>query len=132
METKIKNLEKPEKSKEKQDTKFKKGQSGNPNGRPKGSKSYKTMAIEELLEDLGCNPIEGMVALAEDENTDTSIRAKLYSELAAYLYPKRRAVEIKDQTFRASDYLIEKINEAKARMAKIRDKESRQLTEKSL
>jgi hypothetical protein len=32
------------------DSKFKPGQSGNPNGRPKGSKNKKTLALETLLE----------------------------------------------------------------------------------
>jgi hypothetical protein len=32
------------------DTKFKPGQSGNPNGRPKGSKNKRTLALEALLE----------------------------------------------------------------------------------
>jgi len=73
---------------------FKKGQSGNPAGKKPGTKSYKTLAIEEKLESLGCDPIKAMVELAEDKNTETSIRAKLYCELANYIYPKRKATEL--------------------------------------
>ena len=93
MVARYKSTKKPVKTKKKQDTKFKKGKSGNPNGRPKGSKSYKTLAIEEKLESLGCDPIEGMVELAKDKNTETSTRAKLYCELANYLFPKRKSTE---------------------------------------
>ena len=74
---------------------FKEGQSGNPGGRPKGSKSYKTKLVEEKLAELNCDPIEGMVLLAQDEATDVGIRARLFSELANYIYPKRKAVELK-------------------------------------
>lgn len=88
---------------------FKPGQSGNPAGRSKGSKNYKTLAIEEMLEDLGCNPIEGMVELAQDVNTETSIRAKLYCELANYLFPKRKAVELKHQGHETFPELIDRL-----------------------
>ena len=73
---------------------FEKGQSGNPGGRPKGSKSYKTKLVEEKLAELNCDPIEGMVLLAQDEGTDVGIRARLFSELANYIYSKRKAVEL--------------------------------------
>ncbi len=53
-----------EKSKEKQrrGKPFKKGQSGNLSGRPKGSKNYKTLAFEERLESLGCDPLKVLAA----------------------------------------------------------------------
>jgi Family of unknown function (DUF5681) len=41
---------KPEKTDGKQKTRFKPGQSGNPNGRPKGARNAITIAIEELLD----------------------------------------------------------------------------------
>jgi hypothetical protein len=41
---------KPEKTDGKQKTRFKPGQSGNPNGRPNGARNATTIAIEELLD----------------------------------------------------------------------------------
>lgn len=38
------------KTEKKQDTKFKPGQSGNPNGRPQGSRNKATLAMEALME----------------------------------------------------------------------------------
>lgn len=40
----------PAKTEKKQDTRFKPGQSGNPNGRPQGSRNKATLAMESLLE----------------------------------------------------------------------------------
>ena len=76
---------------------FKAGQSGNPNGRPKGSKSKQTLAVIDRLEALGCDPIEGMAQIAMDERADLSIRAQMYKELAQYIAPKRKAVEMKTE-----------------------------------
>jgi hypothetical protein len=43
----------------------------------------------------GCDPIEGMARIAMDERADLSIRAQMIKELASYVAPKRRAVEMK-------------------------------------
>ena len=72
---------------------FQKGISGNPNGRPKGSKSIKTKLVEEKLLVLDYDPIRAMVELAKDNETPVAVRAKLASELASFVYPKRKAVE---------------------------------------
>jgi hypothetical protein len=85
----------PAKSKKRQGNgRFKAGVSGNSKGPQRGYKKLKTRLVEEKLAELNCDPIEGMVILAQDEETDTGIRAKLYSELANYIYPKRKAIEL--------------------------------------
>jgi hypothetical protein len=73
---------------------FKPGQSGNPEGRPKGSKNKNTIEAIEILEKKGMNPLEVMADMAMDENVSESVRARLLCELASYIYPKRKAVEI--------------------------------------
>jgi hypothetical protein len=55
------------------------------------------MGVVEPLEALGCDPIEGMAAFAIVSNTDISLRFKAFKELAQYLYPKCKAVEVSDQ-----------------------------------
>jgi hypothetical protein len=62
-------------------------------GRPKGSKTKQQLQIEEKLAALGCDPIEGMALIALDENNPIELRAKMLSELAQYIAPKRKAVE---------------------------------------
>ncbi len=59
---------------------FKAGQSGNPNGRPKGSKNTQMLAVIDWLEVLGCEPIEGMARITMDERADLSLRAQMFEE----------------------------------------------------
>ncbi len=73
--------------------KYQAGESGNPNGRKLGSKNKRTLGIEQALDAGNCNPIQGMIDMVNDETTEPSIRAKLYCELAGYIYPKRKAIE---------------------------------------
>ena len=62
-------------------------------GRVKGTPNKTTLAVAERLEAIGCDPIEGMARIAMDINTPIDVRAKLYSELAQYIAPKRKAIE---------------------------------------
>lgn len=62
-------------------------------GRVKGTPNKATVAVAERLEAIGCDPIEGMARIAMDIKTPIDLRARLYSELAQYIAPKRKAVE---------------------------------------
>jgi hypothetical protein len=62
-------------------------------GRVKGTPNKGTVAVAERLEAIGCDPIEGMARIAMDIKTPIDIRAKLFSELAQYIAPKRKAIE---------------------------------------
>ena len=62
-------------------------------GRKAGTPNRRTREVQEMLDGLNCNPIEGMVMIAEDESVDLSIRARMYTELAQYVAPKRKAIE---------------------------------------
>jgi hypothetical protein len=50
--------------------------------------------IGELLESLGHNPIEAMVRIATDPKASLELRGRMNAELAHYVYPKRKAVEV--------------------------------------
>lgn len=60
----------PEKSGRKQDTRFKPGQSGNPAGKPKGTRNKASLLIEELLE--GEADSIGRKAIEMAKNGDTT------------------------------------------------------------
>ena len=54
----------------------------------------KTREIGELLESLGHSPIEAMVQIATDPEASRELRGRMNAELAQYVYPKRKAVEV--------------------------------------
>jgi len=89
-----KETQKADKSEKKQRGKpFEKGKSGNPNGRPKGSISAKTKMVQTKLEELDYDPIKAMVEIAKDTNAPIAVRGKMATELASFVFPKRKAVE---------------------------------------
>jgi hypothetical protein len=63
-------------------------------GRKKGTPNRKTQEISELLESLGHNPIEAMVKIANNPKASLELRGRMNAELAQYVYPKRKAVEV--------------------------------------
>ncbi len=63
-------------------------------GRKVGTPNKRTKTIEEKLEAMGCDPIEAMARLAMDENEPTALRFAALKELAQYVAPKRKAVEV--------------------------------------
>jgi hypothetical protein len=64
-------------------------------GRSKGTPNKKTEELAQRLADIGCDPVEGMATIAMDDANPPELRGRMYAELAQYLYPKRRATEIK-------------------------------------
>src|SRR4051794_30217450 len=62
-------------------------------GRPRGSRNKRSLAVEEKLAEMGCDPISAMALLAMDERVAIELRIKLYCELAGYVAPKLKAIE---------------------------------------
>lgn len=62
-------------------------------GRQKGTPNIRTLEIAERLSALGCDPIEGMARIAQDENNPPDLRGRMYAELAQYIAPKRKSIE---------------------------------------
>ena len=63
-------------------------------GRPAGKANKRSQEIQDRLEKLGCDPIEGMAVIAMDPNTDDSLKMQCYKELAQYIAPKRKAIDM--------------------------------------
>lgn len=64
-------------------------------GRQAGTLNKRTNELVERLVALGCDPIEGMAQIAMNPSTAPELRGRMFAELAGYLYPKRKAVEVK-------------------------------------
>lgn len=67
-------------------------------GRLAGTPNRRTKEIGDLLESLGCNPIEGMVRIAMNPKASLGLRGRMNAELAQYVYPKRKAIEHSGET----------------------------------
>ena len=66
-------------------------------GRRKGTPNNATRIVAEKLEALGCDPIKNLARIAMDVSAPYEIQMRCNIELAQYLYPKRRPVEIPDE-----------------------------------
>ena len=48
----------------------------------------------DKLAKLKCDPIEGMARIAMDKDNAPKLRGRMFSELAQYTTPKRKAIEL--------------------------------------
>jgi len=85
-------------------------------GRKAGTPNKRTAEVIEKLEALGCDPIQGMARIAMDETNAPELRGRMYAELAQYVYPKRRAMDLK--TDRQDDDLIARLLEGRRRLGR--------------
>lgn len=63
-------------------------------GRTAGTPNRRTAEVAERLAALGCDPIEGMAALAMDDSNPPELRGRMFAELAQYVAPKRKALDV--------------------------------------
>jgi hypothetical protein len=72
---------------------FKKGQSGNPNGRPKGSGNKFTKDISEILED-NQSPLEYMLSVMNNTDNDQRERLDAAKAAAPYIHARIAYLEV--------------------------------------
>lgn len=65
-------------------------------GRKKGTPNKKTQGVAEKIEALGCDPIKGMIEVANLalQDKDLALAGNMFKELAQYIAPKRKSVEV--------------------------------------
>src|SRR3954464_11239220 len=74
-------------------------------GRTAGTPNRRTVEVIEMLDALGCRPIEGMARIAMDEANPVELRARMYAELAGYVAPKRKAIDVSNEGEMAGETL---------------------------
>ena len=79
-----------------------KGQTGNPFGRPKGSKNKTNIALRTLIQEF----LEGNFELIKTDfkALQPHVRIKLYTDLLAYALPRLEAVPVNESELKI-DYL---------------------------
>jgi hypothetical protein len=76
------------------------GNSGRPIGLPKTGGRKKctpnraTLTLKEKLETMGCDPLLELAKIAMNEKNPIGIRVLCLSEIAPYVYPKRKPVDM--------------------------------------
>lgn len=71
---------------------YKKGQSGNLNGRPKGVKNKFRIDVPEMFESMNFNPLKNLMQLAL-RTDDDEIYFQCNKELAQYFAPKLKTTQ---------------------------------------
>ncbi len=67
---------------------FQPGQSGNPNGRPKGSRNKASAKREAEVEASGLTPLQHMLNILRDETASTEDRKWAAQHAAPYVHPR--------------------------------------------
>jgi hypothetical protein len=65
-------------------------------GRQKGTPNRATLTLNEKLDALGCDPLIELAKLGMNEKISIEIRMRCLSEIASYVYPKRKPVDASD------------------------------------
>lgn len=69
-------------------TSYTPGLSGNPRGRPKGSRNKASVAREQLVCESGLSPLDFMLRILEDENANLADRKWAAEKAAPFIHPR--------------------------------------------
>jgi hypothetical protein len=80
-------------------------------GRKVGSKSHSGAEIKSRLAALNCDPIQGLVTIAQDAKASIDVRARVLIELAGYCHAKQRPVQPRRPIQLDADVTVERQGE---------------------
>jgi hypothetical protein len=63
-------------------------------GRAKGTPNRATLTLKEKLETIGCDPLLELAKIGMNEKESIEIRVRCLIEIAPYMYPKRKPVDM--------------------------------------
>lgn len=90
-------------------------------GRPKGSMNRPKRRLIQILEEQfpGWHPVTQLAAIANDESNDLRTRMDAAKEVAQYVTPKLKAVEIQGSTETSLSELLRQLQDASALASKV-------------
>jgi hypothetical protein len=62
-------------------------------GRKKGTPNQATLTLKQKLDSIGCDPLFELGKIAMNEKISIEVRVRCHSEIAPYIYPKRKPVD---------------------------------------
>jgi len=77
-------------------------------GRPTGSPNKRSKEIQERLDAMDVDPIEGMAMIASDPTVTPELKFQCFKELAQYVAPKRKSIDMTQTS--VGDMTIEMVN----------------------
>jgi len=66
-------------------------------GRKKGTPNKATLIVEEKINAAGCDPLTELAKIAMNHRYAVEVRVRCLCELASYLYPKRKPVDVPNE-----------------------------------
>ncbi len=66
-------------------------------GRKAGTPNKKTLDLFAQCDAMNINPFDELLKIAADDMIKTDLRLQALKEVASYLYPKRKSVEISNE-----------------------------------
>jgi len=93
-------------------TQFKPGNVANPKGRPKGAVNKFKFDVLSICEKVGFNPFSELIHLAKNGSNDR-IKLDATAELAGYVAPKLKAIEISADEFVEGFQMVFNVNKEK-------------------
>jgi hypothetical protein len=85
-----------------------KGQTGNPNGRPSGAKNKVSIAIKDKIEQVLTNSSIDLM-IEYEKLTKPELRLKFYIELCKLVLPRTKDPEEEEEDSRRHDELMDRI-----------------------
>ena len=73
---------------------FKKGVSGNPSGKPKGTKNKRSFDFAQICSNHDFDPCLELIKIVRTEGASIHAKVQACSEIMSYLAPKLKAVEV--------------------------------------
>ncbi len=86
-----------------------KGKTGNPDGRPKGSKNKTNIALRTLIQEFLENNFE--LIKTDFEQLQPHIRIKLYTDLLAYALPRLEAIPVSESELKIENLTDSALNQ---------------------